>query len=180
MILVYAFSNQWGTNISRRVLSELELILGKNSINYQIVYFSPQRFFDKNVRGSNCSLIVGLGDFSRRHHKIRMETIAHNRFGEKTINPLTPYSLELTMPEMDIVDSRIFSVGVNAGNYNCNYMAFKIQEMINLRQPNLKQLFFHIPKSCTAKLVAVDIANLLINNKLLGIKFEPNNLQFDF
>ncbi|MFA7301486.1 MAG: hypothetical protein WC069_04205 [Candidatus Shapirobacteria bacterium] len=167
MILVYAFSNQWGTNISRRVLAELEKILGKDNINYQIVYFSPQRFFDKNIKGSNYDLIVGLGDFSGNIYKIRMETIAHNRFGEKSINPLSPYCLELSMPEMDIVDTDKFSVGENMGSYNCNFMAYKVQEMINSHQPNLKQLFFHIGKRRVAKTVAVDIADLMTNNKML-------------
>lgn len=170
MILVYAFSNQWGTNISRRVLSELELILGKNNINYQIVYFSPQRFFDKNINGSNYDLIVGLGDFNGDIYKIRMETVAHNRFGDKPISPLSPYVLELSMPEMDIVDSNIFSVGVNMGSYNCNFMAYKIQEMVNNRQPNLKQLFFHIGKRAEAKSVAKDIVELLINNKMSRLR----------
>jgi len=167
MILVYAFSNQWGTNISRRVLAELEKILGKNNINYQVVFFSPQRFFDKNINGSNYDLIVGLGDFSGNIFKIRMETVSHNRFGERPINPLSPYCLELSMPEMDIVDTFKFSVGENMGTYNCNYMAFKIQETINSRQPNLKQLFFHIGKRNEAKMVAKSIADLLINNKLI-------------
>lgn len=167
MILVYAFSNQWGTNISRRVLSELELILGKNNINYQIVYFSPQRFFDKNLNGSNYDLVVGLGDFNGNIFKVRMETMAHNRFGYKPINPLSPYCLELSMPEMDIVDSNKFAVGENMGSYNCNFMAYKIQEIINNHQPNLKQLFFHIGKRSEAKITAKNIANLMVVNKMI-------------
>jgi len=167
MILVYAFANQWGTNISRRVLAELEKILGKNNINYQIVYFSPERFFNKNINGSNYNLMVGLGDFNGNIFKIRMETVAHNRFGEKSINPLSPYCLELSMPEMDIVDTRVFSVGENMGSFNCNFMAYKIQEMINSHQPNLKQLFFHIGKRSEAKIIAKNIADLLKNNNLM-------------
>ncbi len=167
MILVYAFANQWGTNISRRVLAELEKILGKDRINYQVVFFSPQRFFDKNINGSNYDLMVGLGDFNGNIFKIRMETVAHNRFGERSINPLSPYCLELSMPEMDIVDTNKFSVGENMGSYNCNFLAYKIQEMINNHQPNLVQLFFHIGKRSEAKSVAVNIANLLINNNLI-------------
>ncbi|OIP87266.1 hypothetical protein AUK05_01625 [Candidatus Shapirobacteria bacterium CG2_30_35_20] len=167
MILIYAFTNNWGTNISRRVLVELEKILNTDKINYQVVYFSPQRFFDKNINGSNYDLIVGLGDFYGNIFKIRMETVAHNRLGDKTINPLSPYVLELSMPEMDIVDTNKFSVGENMGNYNCNFMAYKIQEMINNHQPNLKQLFFHIGKRSEAKTVAKNIAELLKNNNLI-------------
>jgi len=167
MILIYAFANNWGTNISRRVLRELELLLGKDNINYQIVYFSPQRFFDKNINGSNYDLIVGLGDFNGDIYKIRMETVAHNRFGEKSINPLSPYCLELSMPEMDIVDNNIFSVGENMGSFNCNFLAFKIQEMINNHQLNLKQLFFHIGKRSQANTVAKNIAELLTYNNLM-------------
>jgi pyrrolidone-carboxylate peptidase len=170
MILVYAFANNWGTNISRRVLSELELLLGKDNINYQIVYFSPQRFFDKYINGSNYDLIVGLGDFNSSIIKIRMETVAHNRFGEKSINPLSPYCLELSMPEMDIVDTNKFSVGVNMGSYNCNYLTFKIQEMINNHQENLKQLFFHIGKLNEAKSAAENIANLMVVNKMSRLR----------
>lgn len=169
MVLVYAFSNQWGTNISRRVLTELEKILGsaKQNVNFQIVYFSPQRFFDKYVNGSNYDLIVGLGDFNGNIFKIRMETVAHNRFGERSINPLSPYCLELSMPEMDIVDTNKFSVGKNMGSFNCNFLAFKIQEMINSHQPNLKQLFFHIGKRSEAVCAAKNIANLMVVNKML-------------
>ena len=167
--LVYAFSNQWGTNISRRVLRELELLIGsaRQNINFQIVYFSSQRFFDKNINGSNYDLIVGLGDFGGDIFKIRMETVAHNRFGKRSINPLSAYCLELSMPEMDIVDTNKFGVGENMGTFNCNFLAFKIQEMINNHQPNLKQLFFHIGKRRIAKAAAIDIAELLEINKML-------------
>lgn len=170
MILVYAFSNQWGTNISRRVLAELEKILGPAEpgvFNFQIVYFSPQRFFDKNINGSNYDLIVGLGNFNGNIFKIRMETVTHNRFGDRPINPLSPYCLELSMPEMDIVDSKIFGVGENMGSYNCNFLAYKIQEMINRQNLNLKQLFFHIGKRSEAKMVANNIANLMVVNKMI-------------
>ncbi len=167
MILIYSFANSWGTNISRRVLAELERILGKEKINYQIVYFSPQKFFDKNINGGNYDLIVGLGDFSGNIYKIRMETVAHNRFGDKPINPLSPYCLELSMPEMDIVDSNVFGVGENMGSYNCNFMAYKIQDYINKHNLNLKQLFFHIGKMAEAKSVANNIADLLVVNKML-------------
>lgn len=168
MILVYAFANQWGTNISRRVIAELEKTIGNDGVNYQIVYFSPQRFFDKNINGSNYDLIVGLGDFNGNIFKIRMETVAHNRYGEKSINPLSPYCLELSMPEIDIVDTNKFSVGENMGSYNCNFMAYRIQEMINNHQPNLKQLFFHVGKRTEAKSAANSIAEILKNNKLLS------------
>ena len=45
MILVYAFSNRWGTNIARRTLGELQKILvSREEINYQVILGHPRVF----------------------------------------------------------------------------------------------------------------------------------------
>ena len=62
MILIYAFSNQWGTNISRRTLLELQKIIKNPDVDFQIVYFHPRQFFKKYIDFHNYDLILGLGD----------------------------------------------------------------------------------------------------------------------
>ena len=52
-----------GTNISRRVLSGLQLYLPKyKDINYQIIFGHP-RSFKKYIPNDKYDLIIGLGDY---------------------------------------------------------------------------------------------------------------------
>lgn len=96
MTLIYAFSNQWGTNISRRVLSALQSYLPKNKeINYQIIFGHPRTFFNKYIPNDNYDLIIGLGDFYGENQKIKIETMAKNVYGKENINPLFPIKMEL-------------------------------------------------------------------------------------
>jgi len=93
MILVYAFSNRWGTNIARRTLGELQKILiCRGEINYQVIFFHPRTFFNKYIKNTQYSLIIGLGDFWGEGEKIRIETAVKNAYGQETIYPLAPIS----------------------------------------------------------------------------------------
>ena len=91
MILIYAFSNQWGTNISRRTLLELQKLISpfrqgemsrsdrgvltsknKLDIKFQLIHSYPQEFFIKYIQGNQYDFIIGLGDHPS--DKIRIET----------------------------------------------------------------------------------------------------------
>ncbi|MCX6726636.1 MAG: hypothetical protein NTY75_02345, partial [Candidatus Shapirobacteria bacterium] len=83
MILLYAFSNQWGANISRRTLSALQKIIIRPDIIFHPVNSYPQEFFRKYIQGClpcqgevaggrrGLSLIIGLGD-SKYANKIHI------------------------------------------------------------------------------------------------------------
>jgi pyrrolidone-carboxylate peptidase len=168
MTLIYAFSNQWGTNVSHRVLLELQkLIPTTGSLYYQLVRYHPQNFFKKYIKNNHYSLIIGLGDFYGNIEKIRIETIAHNVYGQNTISAFSPISLELSLPILDYVDSSLFTISEHMGTYNCNWIVYQTQLFINQYSPLTKQLFFHLPKRHPAPIIAQNIFTLLQNNNLI-------------
>ena len=128
-ILIYSFSNQWGTNISRLRL-----------------FFYPLSFFHKYIEHNNYSLIIGLGDGSKNLSKIKIETQAKNSYNDKEIYPFSPIFIDLNMPVVDIYDSEYFQIGDNMGTYNCNWIAYKTQLSLNQRNLDTKHLFLHLPR----------------------------------
>jgi hypothetical protein len=181
MILLYAFSNQWATNISRRTLLELQKLLNQNTIIpplvkegvggdfvFQIIRFHPKDFFQKYIRNNKYDLIIGLGDYYGNISKIKIETSARNAYDNRSIYEFAPINLELSLPSLDLVDPQNFIISENMGTYNCNYIAFEIQRWINDHSPHTKQLFFHLPKSQNASLLAGNLLDLFKNNNLLS------------
>jgi len=168
MTLIYAFSNQWGTNISRRVLGELQRYLPQSlGINYQVIFGHPRVFFNKYIKNDEHDLIVGLGDFWGQEEKIRIETIARNVYGKESIYPLAPIKLELSLPEIEMYEPKIFEITENMGTYNCNWIAFETQLSINKKSLKTKNLFLHLPKRAKASFVAKNIADLIESNQML-------------
>lgn len=168
MVLIYAFSNQWGTNISRRTLSDLEAYLGKNQkVIYQVIFGHPRTFINKYIRNDVYDLIIGLGDFYGEGHKIRIETVAKNVYGKETIYPLAPIKVELSLPEIEMYEPEFFEITENMGTYNCNLVAFEIQLAINKRNLKTKNLFLHLPKRANSRLIAKNIANLIEANQMI-------------
>ena len=169
MILLYAFSNQWATNISRRVYTELQKILPpcQGGIKGGLIRFHPKDFFQKYIRNNKYDLIIGLGDYYGNISKIKIETQARNAYDNRSIYEFAPINLELSLPSLDLVDPQKFIISENMGTYNCNYIAFEIQRWINDHSPASKQLFFHLPKNQNASLLAGNIFQLLVNNHLL-------------
>jgi len=167
-VLIYAFSNQWGTNISRRTLSELQRYLPQSlGINYQVIFGHPRSFVNKYIRNDEYDLIFGLGDYWGEGEKIRIETVAKNIYGKEPIYPLAPIKLELSLPEIEMYEPTVFEIAENMGTYNCNYVAFEIQLSINKRKLNTKQVFLHLPKRARAPLLAKYIADLIESNQML-------------
>lgn len=168
MILIYAFSNQWGTNVSRRTYSDLQRYLPQSlGINYQVIFGHPRIFADKYIRNDVYDLIVGLGDYFGDGEKIRIETIARNVYGKESIYPLAPIKIELSLPEIEMYEPEMFEVTENMGTYNCNWIAFETQLIINKRKLKTKHLFLHLPKKSNSMIVARNIANLIESNQML-------------
>jgi pyrrolidone-carboxylate peptidase len=168
MILFYAFSNQWGTNVSRRVLLEIQKLLPQsNNLIFRSINFHPKSFYQKYIYRSHYDLIVGLGDYFGEISKIRIETKAFNKYGNENIDSFTPVSLEISMPVLDLVDNSKFSVSEHMGTYNCNWIVFQIEKEIISRSTETKQLFFHLPKKAKADCLAADIINLLQANLII-------------
>lgn len=173
MILIYAFCNQWGTNISRRVLSELEKCLSPSlskegiRVDFFPVYFHPKPFFHKYVEHNNYSLIIGLGDGSKWANKIHIETQAKNAYYDETIYPFSPIFLDLNLPVVDNYDSRYFQISSSMGTHNCNWLAFSTQLSLNQRSAETLHLFLHLPQKLNAAFLASQINKLIIDNNLL-------------
>ncbi|MBP9817460.1 hypothetical protein KBC75_01725 [Candidatus Shapirobacteria bacterium] len=176
MILVYAFSNHWGTNISHRTLLELEKLFDKNShsADFQLVYFQPKRFFEKNIKsfpplskGGQGGLVLGLGDGGKFLTKIKIETQAKNNYLDKPIQPFAPILLDLNLPPVDIYDSNFFKIGSNMGTYNCNWLAYQTQHYLNNYSPSTLHLFLHLPQKLPAPFLATKIFDLLHDNQII-------------
>lgn len=168
MVLIYAFSNQWGTNISRRVYSDLQRYLPQSlGINYQVIYGHPKSFINKYIRNDEYDLIVGLGDFYGDGEKIRIETIARNVYGRDTIYPLAPIKMELSLPEIEMYEPSMFEITENMGTYNCNLVAFESELIINKRKLKTKNLFLHLPKRANSRVLAKNISDLIEANQMI-------------
>lgn len=168
-ILVYAFSNQWGTNISRRTLLELQKILKNNisPLEFRLIYFDPKSFFQKYIARNQYDLIIGLGDLYGNFSKIRIETQAKNAYNNQPIYPFSPILIDLSLPNLDNFDSQYFVISSSMGTYNCNWIAYSIQLNIDQKHLDTKQIFLHLPKRSNAAFLANQIKNLLILNSLI-------------
>jgi len=164
-ILIYAFTNQWGTNVSHRTLLELQKIIKNIDIKFQLIRSYPQEFFRKYIQGNLYNLIIGLGD--NPYDKIRIETQAKNSYNDKSIYPFSPILLDLSLPNLDNFDSNYFVISSNMGTYNCNWMAYSTQLYINQKKLETKHIFLHLPKRSNASILASQINNLLILNGLI-------------
>ena len=168
MILIYAFSNQWSTNVSRRTYSDLQRYLPQSlGINYQVIFGHPRAFANKYIRNDEYDLIIGLGDFWGEGEKIRIETIARNVYGKESIYALAPIKIELSLPEIEMYEPDNFEITENMGTYNCNWIAFETQLIINKKKLATKHLFLHLPKRGVAKFLAKNIADLTQANQML-------------
>lgn len=168
MILIYAFSNQWGTNISRRVLSDLQRLLPHfPEINYQIIFGHPRVFYNKYIRNDEYELILGLGDYWGVESKIRIETIARNVYGKESIYPLAPIKIEFSLPELELYEPDNFKISENMGTYNCNWIAFQTQLVIDKKKLKTRHLFLHLPKRSNSMVTARNISGLIEGNQML-------------
>ncbi len=167
MILIYAFSNQWGTNISHRILLELQKIINKNNFEFRLIYFDPKSFFQKYISRNQYNLIIGLGDLYGNFSKIRIETQTKNAYNDQSIYPFSPFLLDLSLPNLDNFDSNYFAISSNMGTYNCNWIAYSTQLHINQKQPDTKHIFLHLPKRSNAAFLANQIKNLLELNNII-------------
>jgi hypothetical protein len=166
MILIYAFSNRWATNISRRTLTELQKIFPLPQIDYQIVSFLPKDFFHKHIDHHHYSLIIGLGDGPKFSDRIHIETQTKNSYNDQSIYPFSPILLDLNLPNVDIYDPRYFKISANMGTYNCNYLAYLTQLYINQHSSATFHLFLHLPPRFNANILAERISELIQNNHL--------------
>lgn len=168
MILIYAFSNQWGTNVSRRTYSDLQRYLPQSlGINYQVIFGHPRIFANKYIKNDIYDLIIGLGDYFGDGEKIRIETIARNVYGKESIYPLASIKIELSLPEIEMYEPTMFEITENMGTYNCNWIAFETQLILDKRKLKTKHLFLHLPKRVNSGFLAKNIADLIEANQMI-------------
>ncbi len=174
-VLIYAFSNQWGTNISRRTLLELQKNFsspscqrgGQGEIEFRLIRFHPKSFFEKYIKNNSYRLIIGLGDYYGDISKIRIETQARNLYRDQNINPFLPLYQEISLPFLDFVDSQNFSISENMGKYYSNWIAFQTEVYLKQYSPDTKHLFLHLPPKINSHILAKNITDLLINNQMI-------------
>lgn len=167
MILIYAFSNQWGTNISRRTLLELQKNYQIDTFQFQLIRFHPRQFFQKYINHYQYDLIIGLGDQYGDFPKIRIETQAKNAYNNEPIYPFSPILIDLSIPLIENYDSNYFTISSNMGTYNCNWIAYSIQLYIDQKKLNTKHIFLHLPKKSNASFLASQIKSLLEINDVI-------------
>ncbi len=181
MILIYAFSNQWGTNTSHRTLLELQKLLtpvllkkgewgkieNQEGFEFRLIYFDPKSFFQKYIARNQYDLIIGLGDMYSDFSKIRIETQAKNAYNNQPIYPFSPILIDLSLPNLDNYESQFFVISSSMGTYNCNWMAYSTQLHIDQKHLDTKQIFLHLPKKSNAAFLANQIKNLLELNHLI-------------
>lgn len=164
MILVYAFSNNWGTNISRRTLLEFQKLTSRPDINFQIINSYPQQFFQKYIHNYQYDLIIGLGD--GMSGKIRIETQAKNAYNNRSIYPFSPIFIDLSLPNLENYNPDYFCISSNMGTYNCNWMAFSTQLHLNQKNLSTSHIFLHLPPKSNASFIATQIKNLLDSSNI--------------
>jgi len=167
VVLIYAFANRWGTNISARVLMELiDIYQSHPGLVFQKIYGHPRAFFNKHIWSSSYSLIIGLGDYYGPLTQIKIETQAKNQYGNVPIYPLSPISLPLFLPPLPALPPG-FIFGQSMGTYNCNWIAYSTQYFFNRSFPTGRQLFFHLPPKASATTLSADLADLFEANHLI-------------
>jgi hypothetical protein len=167
MILIYAFSNQWGTNISHLTLLELQKIIKNNNFNFLLVRFDFKSFFQKYIAHNQYDLIIGLGDIYSDFSKIRIETQTKNAYNNQPIYSFSPILLDLSLPNLDNFDSNYFVISSHLNAYNCNWLVYSTQLTINQKKLNTQHLFLSLPKKSNATFIASQIKNLLELNNLI-------------
>jgi pyrrolidone-carboxylate peptidase len=93
--------------------------------------------------------------------------VARNVYGKESIYPLAPIKAELSLPEIEMYEPNVFEITENMGTYNCNWIAFEIQLVINKKNLKTKNLFLHLPKRARANFLAKNIADLIEANQML-------------
>lgn len=137
-------------------------------MDFRLISGYPQPFFRKYIQNNQYDLIIGLGDGGKFLQTIKIETRAINSYQHQSINPLLPIYLDLSLPPVDNFDSRYFSIGSQMGSYNCNWIAFQTQYIINTKYPKTKHLFLHLPPRARAPNLAQSIVNFFHSNQLLN------------
>jgi len=147
---------------------ELEKIIPPSDyVCYRLVRFHPHQFFQKYLKNNLYDLVIGLGDYHGPLSRIRLETRAKNVYGDKEIYPFSPIYLDLSLPVVDNLDSRFFQIAANMGTYNCNWLAYSLELLIQQKHLSTRQLFFHLPQKSNAADLAGNIRDLLQINQLI-------------
>jgi pyrrolidone-carboxylate peptidase len=117
----------------------------------EVSYRAVEDYFDELAK--NPPDVVLLLGHDLNAHKMRLETVAHNRIGEKEdvrgevwgpgpIDPLAPAQLSATLwiPEV-LFESETREPGCDAGGYLCNFSFFKACQKL----PRTRVGFIHVP-----------------------------------
>lgn len=168
MILIYAFSNRWGTNISTRTLIDLQdEYKNYTNIIFQKIISHPRSFFNEFIHNKLYTVIIGLGDFYYAFDKIRIEAQAQNLYGRHSIIPNASPTIDLDLPILDHIDPTQFIVTHNMGSANCNWIAYQTQSYINQKSLTCYHLFFHLPPKSNSLSLATNIKTLLSTNQII-------------
>lgn len=117
----------------------------------EVAYTALDKFMEKLAKDPPDELLLLGVDINAK--KMRLETVAHNRIGEKpdvrgeiwgpgSIDPKLPSQLSATLWTSEVLEPNAHcEPGCDAGGYLCNYSFFRSVQML----PNTKVGFIHIP-----------------------------------
>ena len=157
-LYIFAFDK----NISAQVMHEVH-----SQINYLITYkhlLSGQSSLSEYLNillKKQPKYILGLGEYSGRDQsKIRIETIAKNRFRNSEILQNGANQMEIPC----FLQPTMYSKFATAlGNSWCNLVSYKITELIVSKKLNSKFIFLHIPKSLDINFATTTVVEMLHN-----------------
>lgn len=153
MIYGIAFKNKIAN-----VLTQTKLIDKKFVISYET--------FEKvlqEIEQTNPKYIIGLGAYSGiDKDSLRIETICKNKFRNNPINNNCKTEHFYTISNfVKLVENTRLTTKM--GNGECNYISYKIAELIKQKNLNTKYAFIHAPQSYNPNLAAKKITSILQN-----------------
>lgn len=147
-ILLYGFSHPSKDNISGEIVNELS---NKKRDAFVLNYSSTTEGIAaceslyKRVLTGNYKFIVGVGVYSARQFKIKIETVAKNKFRNDTItsDAIEEYPISSFFQDSPLISK--FSFSTKMGNSWCNKTSFEIAHLIVTHHLQSQNGFIHIP-----------------------------------
>lgn len=126
-----------------------------------IIYPNNINHYLKILDADRPQYVLGLGRYTGRDKdRIRIETLCNNRYGKSFIEGDSYCTKEM---KPYISPNGDFKYAYSLGYSWCNYISWKITELINSKRLVMKYTFLHVPKSFKSQ-YATEIINESIKN----------------
>ncbi|MCA9372286.1 hypothetical protein KC726_05330 [Candidatus Woesebacteria bacterium] len=150
MIYGFAFKNK-----SSRILYQLPCLDFR-----WIMFRNNLKYFLRKIEQEKPQYIVGMGLWSGRGTKLRIETMCRNKFRLRAINPQLSIDHKYIIKPIFIIDEHSV-YGKGMGTSWCNYFSYHIMEFLSSHQLSSRYQFLHIPKKMNGRFAVECISKLL-------------------